>query len=96
MSKPALIKAIATRHRLPKAAARRIVATLLDTMTQALVSEGSFSVSGFGRLTVVDRAARSVRNPGNGALLHIAARRSVKFTPGAALRRTLNAPKRGR
>lgn len=102
MSKAALASLVAEKFDLSKAMADQIVAAVFSGITSSLVSQGSFSYVGFGRLQVVDRASRPGRNPATGETLQIAARRTVKFSVGENLKREINsqekksAPKRAR
>jgi DNA-binding protein HU-beta len=93
MSKAALASMIAAEFQLPKVQAAKIVDKIFDGITSALVSQGSFSYMGFGRLQVVDRAPRKGRNPGTGKELEIGARKVVKFTSGENLKREINPQK---
>lgn len=93
MSKSALVNLIAQKFKLSKPLADEIVAEVFQGMTSSLESQGSFSYVGFGRLEVIYREARKGRNPNSGEPLIIAARRIVKFTAGAPLKRQINAVK---
>lgn len=94
MSKAALASLIAEEFDLSKSQADKIVAKVFDGITSSLISQGSFSYVGFGRMQVVDRAPRKGRNPSTGATLQIGARRVVKFTSGEKLKRQINVPKK--
>lgn len=94
MSKAALASLIAAEFDLNKSLADKIVAKVFKGITSSLESQGSFSYVGFGRLQVVDRAARKGRNPNSGKPLIISARRIVKFTAGDPLKRQINAAKK--
>lgn len=95
MSKAALVSLIAEKCGLSKSQADSVVVTIFDGITSSLVSQGSFSYVGFGRLQVADRASRPGRNPGTGEPLQIPAHRTVKFTAGENLKRVINAQKKG-
>lgn len=92
MSKAALASLIAEEFDMSKSQADRIVAKVFDGITSSLVSQGSFSYVGFGRLQVVERAPRPGRNPSTGEPLQIGARRVVKFSAGENLKRQINVP----
>ena len=95
MSKAALASLVAEEFDLSKSQADKIVAKVFDGITSSLVSQGSFSYVGFGRLQVIDRAPRKGRNPSTGEPLQIEARRVVKFSAGENLKRQINvAPKK--
>lgn len=91
MSKAVLVGLVAEKHGLTKAEASEIVNTVLSGIQSALVSQGSISLVGFGVFSVVDRAARSGRNPNTGEPVMVAARKAVRFTPGEPLKRAVNA-----
>jgi DNA-binding protein HU-beta len=74
-------KAIADRK-----AARTAVESLLQRIEQALQKGDAVTLTGFGAFKVIERRARTGRNPKTGAPLPIPARRSVTFTPGKTLR----------
>lgn len=67
-------------------AARNAVESLLEHIGQALKNGEAVTLTGFGAFKVVERPARTGRNPKTGAPLAIAARRAVTFTPGKNLR----------
>lgn len=66
------------------------MATPKETVFADIVSElrinGIANVKGFGKFTVVERAARIGRNPRTGESVEIASKRVVKFTPAKALK----------
>ncbi len=55
-------------------------------ITAELKINGQASVKGFGKFTVIERAARPGRNPRTGEAVQIEAKRVVKFTPAKALK----------
>lgn len=93
MSRTAIAGLISEEFDLSKSEANKIVASVFKGIASSLESQGSFSYVGFGRLQVVDRAARQGRNPNSGESLIIAARKVVTFTAGDPLKRQLNATK---
>jgi DNA-binding protein HU-beta len=62
---------------------------LFKILAEALQQGESVAVSGFGSFKVVERAARMGRNPRTGEEIAIPASKSVKFTPGKALKESL-------
>ena len=77
---------------------RELVKTLADklsvtqeTTTEALESDGSLMLLGFGTLSAWEQTERIGRNPKNGVAYMIRARKSVKFKPGKLLLKQLNA-----
>ena len=61
------------------------VKLLLDKMSEALSDGGRIEVRGFGSFSLHHRAARKGRNPQTGKEIKIAAKKVVKFKPGAEL-----------
>lgn len=66
------------------------VDALFETVGQALVDGQRVAISGFGIYEVVDRAARTGRNPQTGETIKIKAAVAPKFKAGAALKNKVN------
>jgi DNA-binding protein HU-beta len=66
MNKSQLIEAIAADSGLTKADSARAVDSLLDTVTKTLKKGDEVSITGFGKFSVVKRAARQGVNPRTG------------------------------
>jgi DNA-binding protein HU-beta len=66
-----------------RAHATLAVESVLDAMVRAVVSGETVSVTGFGSLTPEVSPARTARNPQTGQPVELAARRVVRFRPGA-------------
>ncbi|MEY2653720.1 MAG: hypothetical protein RLZZ524_748 [Pseudomonadota bacterium] len=86
MNKAELIEKLAADHGLTKAAAGRIIATVLDTVVTTVKKGGSVTLPGFGTFKQHARAARNGVNPGTGDKIKIAAVKLPKFTPGTAFK----------
>ncbi|NCD25792.1 MAG: HU family DNA-binding protein [Deltaproteobacteria bacterium] len=69
-----------------EAEAERIVAALVDSITESLSSGDKISLPGVGTMAVVDRAPRKGRHPRSGEELDIPAARGVRFSPAAKLK----------
>ena len=67
-------------------AATAAIDSLLDQIRLALQNGDTVTLSGFGTFKVVQRQARTGRNPKTGDTIDIPAHRAVKFVPGKALR----------
>ena len=61
-----------------------------ETRTEALESDGSLMLLGFGTFSAWEQTERIGRNPKNGVAYMIRARKSVKFKPGKLLLKQLN------
>lgn len=72
-----------------KAEAKKNVEAVVSALTTSLAAGNEVNLSGFGKFTVKDRAAREGRNPATGESITIAASKSVGFKPAKALKDTL-------
>jgi DNA-binding protein HU-beta len=85
MNKAELIDAIAKDASLTKADAKKALEAFVTTTTKALKKNDRVALVGFGSFSVAKRAARKGRNPQSGKEIKIAAKKVVKFKPGADL-----------
>lgn len=58
----------------------------LNVLEEQLKLGQRVSFIGFGSFTVVDKEARTARNPRTGKAIKVAAKRVVKFKPGSGLK----------
>ncbi len=93
MNKSELIDAVAQKSELSKAAAGAAIAGVVDAITEAGAKGESVQLIGFGTFSVQQREARTGRNPQTGKEMKIAAKKVVRFKPGAALSAAANATK---
>lgn len=70
--------------------AQAAVDCVIAAITEALKKNDTVTLVGFGTFKVDKRAARKGRNPQTGAPLEIAAKNIPKFTPGKALKDSVN------
>ena len=61
-----------------------------DVVTDELEAGGEVTLPGLGKLVTIVRAARTGRNPSDGASLDIPETRAAKFKPAKALKDALN------
>ena len=85
MNKTDMINAIAEEAGLTKAAAKKALEAFINATTESMKKGEKVSLLGFGTFSVVEKTARMGRNPRTGAPVKIAARKAVKFKPGAGL-----------
>jgi len=90
VNKSELIDAIAESADLSKASAGRALDAVVEAITNALKSDDSVSLVGFGTFSVKERAARTGRNPQTGAPIEIAAAKIPSFKAGKALKDACN------
>ena len=87
MNKAELIEAMASDANLTKADAKRALDAFIGATSGALQKGDRVALVGFGSFGVSKRAARKGRNPQTGKEINIAAKKVVKFKPGADLSR---------
>jgi DNA-binding protein HU-beta len=93
MNKSQLIDAVASDSGLTKTDSARAVESLLYTVTKTLKKGDEVNITGFGKFSVIHRAARAGVNPRTGQRLKIKASRAPKFSAGASLKQAVS-PKR--
>ena len=87
MTKSQLIEQIAKDAGVTKTAAKQILNSFLETISNELVNEdGKVRLSGFGTFSTTQRKARKGRNPRTGESIKIKASSTVKFKPAKALK----------
>ena len=86
MNKTELAQQVASRAGVDNTAAKSAVEAVFEAIADELSSGGEVSVSGFGKFSVADRAARQGVNPATGEKIQIAASKAPKFTAGSALK----------
>ncbi len=82
MNKSELIEIVAKESDLSKAAAGKLLDSLVATVTKTVAKGDSVTLVGFGSFKSAKRAARTGKNPQTGAAIKIAARTVPKFTAG--------------
>ncbi len=90
MNKAELIEAIAKEAKLSKADAGRALDGFTNSVRSSLKGGEKITLVGFGTFSVADRAARKGKNPQNGAVINIPAKRVVKFKPGSDLAKSVD------
>ncbi len=90
MNRTELAQQVASRGGIDNSQAKAAVDAVFDTIADELSSGGEVSVSGFGKFSVADRAARQGVNPATGEKIQIAASKAAKFSPASGLKNKLN------
>ena len=70
--------------------AQEVINCIFESMEKALKKKESINITGFGTFSVNKRKARTGRNPRTGEEIKIAARNVMKFSPGKALKESVN------
>jgi DNA-binding protein HU-beta len=94
MNKSQLIEAVASDSGLTKADSARAVDSLIGTITKTLKKGDEVSITGFGKFSVVKRAARQGVNPRTGERVKIKASKAPKFSAGASLKQAVSGVKK--
>ncbi len=94
MNKSQLIDAVASDSGLTKADTARTIDSLLDTVTRTLKKGDEVAITGFGKFSVVKRAARQGVNPRTGERVKIKASKAPKFSAGASLKQAVSPKKK--
>jgi DNA-binding protein HU-beta len=89
MNKAELIDAMAKKTGMTKADAKKALEAFVTSTMNALKKNDRVALVGFGSFSVSKRAARKGRNPQTGKEIRIAAKKVVKFKPGADLAGTV-------
>lgn len=90
MTRTELIACMAKDTGITKSKAADFLQALADIVAKEVQSGESVTITGFGTFSLKETAARQGHKPGTGETIEISAGRSVKFTPGKALKDALN------
>ena len=90
MNKTDLIELIAKKEELSKAAAGRVLDTVLDAITDSLSKGKPVALVGFGSFVVSKRKQRTGRNPQTGENITIPAAKVPRFKAGKYLKDKVN------
>jgi DNA-binding protein HU-beta len=93
MNKSQLIDAVASDSGLTKTDSARAVESLLHAVTKTLKKGDEVTITGFGKFSVVQRAARQGVNPRTGERVKIKASKAPKFSAGASLKQAVSPKK---
>ncbi len=85
MNKTELISAIAAESGLTKADSKRALDGMIAAISKELKKDGKVALVGFGTYSVTEKSARTGINPRTKQPIKIAAKKVVKFKPGAEL-----------
>ena len=85
MNKTELVAAMAEKAGLTKVDAAKALDAYVDVVKDQLKKDEKVTLIGFGTFSVVNRPARTGRNPRTGKSIKIAAKKSAKFKAGKGL-----------
>ena len=81
---------VASEHKVTKAEAKRIVDTVLTSITEAARSGSEVSLPGFGKFKVQSRPERQGRNPRTGETMTFKSLKKLVYQPAKTVRDALN------
>lgn len=90
MNKVELIETIASKSGISKKDVEKTIHAFTNVVTDALVDGDKVQIVGFGTFEVIERAARTGRNPKTGESIKIDASKSPKFKAGKSLKDAVN------
>jgi DNA-binding protein HU-beta len=90
LNRTELAQQVASRAGIDSNQAKKAVDAVVDSITEELSRGGEVSLSGFGKFSVSDRAARQGVNPATGEKIQIKASKAAKFSSASGLKSTLN------
>jgi len=94
MTKAEFVAKLAQTCKVTKTQADGIFSTFLEMLAASLKKGERVALPGIGVFSVVQKKARTGRNPATGAALKIPARKAVKFSVSSVLKQGLNKPKK--
>lgn len=86
MNKANLIDFVASETNLTKKDSRIAIEAVLNGITEGLNADGKVALVGFGSFLLVNKKARTARNPKTGEAVDVPAKVVPKFRPSAALK----------
>lgn len=90
MTKKELIKSISESVGFTQKDVATVIDKAFETISNTLATE-EVSITGFGKFEAVDKPAKDMRNPSNGSIVHVPAKKAPKFRAGKALKEAVNA-----
>jgi DNA-binding protein HU-beta len=91
VNKSQLAERVAERAGVSGAEAGRMLDATIQAIEEALASGQEVTITGFGKFSVADRAARQGVNPATGERMTIAASKAPRFSAGAKLKDAVKA-----
>jgi DNA-binding protein HU-beta len=86
MTQTEIVNALADKSGLKKTEVKSLFDEIAALATAEVKKNGEFTLPGFGKLVKATRKAREGRNPATGEPIKIAAKTTVKFRLGKALK----------
>ncbi len=90
MNKTDLINAVAGETGMSKVDTEKAIKATIDAISGELTNGGSITLVGFGTFSVMERKARTGKNPRTGETIKIPAKKVPKFKAGKALAESIS------
>lgn len=90
VNKDSLTEILSMKYNLKKKHAAEMVDTIFEEMSEALVSEGTVDITGFGKFIIFDRKSRMGINPVTKERMEIPSSKLPKFKPSQTLKNRCN------
>ena len=90
VNKDSLTDTLYSQFHLKKKDAAEIINTVFEEMSQALVSEGTVEITGFGKFIIFDQKSRMGINPVTKEKMEIPSTKLPKFKPSQTLKNRCN------
>ena len=94
MTKEEFVTKLAEVGKVTKKQADDMFSTFVEMLAAAIKKGERVAIPGLGVFSVVQKKARTGRNPGTGAAIKIPARKAVKFSVSSTLKQGLNKSKK--
>lgn len=89
MNKKELVKSVAEKTGYTQKDILLVTDCIFDTITKTIKTE-DVNIVGFGKFVSVDKAARDMKNPLTGEIVHVPAKKAPKFKASTALKDAIN------
>jgi len=83
MNKSELIKAAAAKAEVSAALAAKVIDAALEAAVEAVKKGEGVQLVGYANIAVAERKARQAKNPRNGQIVNVPAKKVVKIKAGA-------------
>ena len=83
MNKSELIKAAAAKAEVSAALAAKVIDAALEAAVEAVKKGEGVQLVGYANISVAERKARQAKNPRNGQIVNVPAKKIVKIKAGA-------------
>ena len=94
MTKEDFVVKLASAGKVTKKQADDMFSTFVETLAGSIKKGERVAIPGLGVFSVVQKKARTGRNPTTGAAIKIPARKAVKFSVSSTLKQDLNKAKK--